>query len=173
MQAAKVQKPKSLSRPLTHTCAPQPKRPHQPQQASWSACASSCAWSASCRRRACYPAMRSRCVRICPPLLVLTSCSCSCLLFFLKISPSSSLSPPTPHSSPPTPTPNPPTPPYPTFPPQVLAQRSADASDSVAFDIRLDLAPYSKLPWLNNLEKDARFKGTGRSVTELLHVSCF
>lgn len=54
---------------------------------------------------------------------------------------------------------------------QALAERAEDTSDSVAYDIRLDLAPYSKLPWLNNMDKDKRLGSGGRSVTTLLQAS--
>ncbi|KAI8470132.1 MAG: hypothetical protein J3K34DRAFT_469371 [Monoraphidium minutum] len=52
----------------------------------------------------------------------------------------------------------------------VLAERAEDSSDSVAYDIRLDLAPYSKLPWLNNPEKDKRMGRAAASPTELLQM---
>ncbi len=41
----------------------------------------------------------------------------------------------------------------------------------MAHDIRLDLAPYSKLPWLNNLEKDKRLSGASRSISALMQVT--
>ncbi|GBF95627.1 UDP-glucose:glyco glucosyltransferase [Raphidocelis subcapitata] len=45
---------------------------------------------------------------------------------------------------------------------QVLEERSEDVSAAAASDLRLDLAPYSKLPWLNNPEKDKRGGGQVR-----------
>lgn len=54
----------------------------------------------------------------------------------------------------------------------MLADRSDDSSASLAADVRLDLAPYSKLPWLNNPEKDKRIPGggAGRSLMALLQA---
>jgi hypothetical protein len=43
-------------------------------------------------------------------------------------------------------------------------------SAATAVDLRLDLSPYSKLPWLNNPEKDKRMAGPRGGLMGLMQV---